>query len=46
MSEAGGTEASNALPKYKNQQSNIDGGLQSDRATHAQYHVHNTLSAS
>ena len=28
MSEAGGTEASNTLPKYKNQQSNIEGRLQ------------------
>ena len=28
MSEAGGTEASDALPKYKNQQSNIEGRLQ------------------
>ena len=45
MSEAGGIEASNALPKYRNQQSNIYGGA-SIRATHAQYHVHNTLSAS
>ena len=31
MSEAGGTEASNALPKYRNQQSNIKGGLQSEQ---------------
>ena len=28
MSEAGSTEASNALPKYKNQQLNVDGRLQ------------------